>query len=50
MSPFSYIVALSKQGIPQDQAAAANDLWVRCGLTSIQLGPKRYALHMPEET
>jgi len=45
-----YVTALLKQGIPQDQAMAANAFWLRLGLKQILLGRKRYALRVLEET
>lgn len=45
-----YVTALIKQGIPQEQVMAANNLWLRLGLKQILLGRKRYALRVMEET
>ena len=50
MSGLDFLTALCKQGIPIEEALVTNNLWLRCGLTKILLGPKYYALRVIEET
>lgn len=49
-SNWDYVTALLKQGIPDDQVMASNNLWLRCGLTRILLGARYYTLREMEKT
>ena len=42
-----YVLALARMGCPIDTARALNDLWVRLGLETIQIGPYRANLRQP---
>ena len=47
-SNLDYVTILLKQGVPEDQVLAANNLWRRMGLTHILLGPRTYQLRVLE--
>ena len=47
-SSLDYVTILLKQGIPEEQVLAANNLWRRMGLTYILLGPRTYQLREVE--
>ena len=47
-SSLDYVTILLKQGIPEEQVLAANNLWRRMGLTHILLGPRTYQLRVLE--
>ena len=44
-----YVTALLKQGIPDEQVMAANNLWLRLGLKFIVLGTRQYKLRITED-
>jgi hypothetical protein len=47
-SSLDYVTILLKQGVPEDQVLAANNLWRRMGLTHILLGARTYQLREVE--
>ena len=47
-SSLDYVTILLKQGVPEDQVLAANNLWRRVGLTHILLGARTYQLRILE--
>lgn len=47
-SSLDYVTILLKQGVPEDQVLAANNLWRRMGLTHVLLGPRTYQLRVLE--
>lgn len=47
LSQIDYPAALLKQGVPEASIMPANNLWLKCGLTNIMLGTRRYVLRKP---